>query len=128
MKEKINLSIAGIGVIIYSPFAARHITEGEDFLSSHFWEPEMVAKYVSSCQIAAFCTGSPGNYAIKLIDGVYPAADINNAKAKIRLGIEVRDQTLCVRDLYDLMEWKTECPAKQAISIQDGFYLLTVYW
>lgn len=127
MKQEINLSITGLGVIIYSPFATTAITEGEDFLTSHFWQPEKVAEHVNACQLSAFCTGSPGKFRLNLIDGIYPEDDIRNAIAKIRLGIEVRDQTLCFRDLYDLMEWTSACPSEQVISIPTGYYLLTVF-
>lgn len=101
--------------------------DGEDYLASNFWQPEKVAEHVNACQLSAFCTGSPGRFHLILTDGIYPEDVIRNAMAKIRLGIEVRDQTLCFRDLYDLMEWKSECPPDQVISIPNGFYLLTAY-
>ena len=45
---------------------------------------------------------------------------------KLRLGIKVRDGTVCLRDLYDLMEWSATCPARQRVRVRDGFYRLTV--
>jgi len=84
--QQINISIAGLGIIFYSPFAVTHISDGEDYLESHFWDPEMVAQHVMECQISAFGTGSPGEYQIRLIDGVRPDETINSAIAAIRLG------------------------------------------
>lgn len=127
LKQEINISITGLGVVLYSPFAVDQIKDGEDYLTSNFWHPEKVAEHVNACQLSAFCTGSPGKFRLNLTDGIYPENDINNAMAKIRLGIEVRDQTLCFRDLYDLMEWTPACPSEQVISMPNGFYLLTVF-
>lgn len=39
-----------------------------------------------------------------------------------RLRLEVRNRTLCVRDLYDLMRWSAECPATQVVQIPNGLY------
>lgn len=127
MDQQIDISIAGLGVIFYSPFAVAHIEDGTDYLASNFWEPTRVAEHVMGCQLSAFGTGSPGTFQIRLFDGKYPATEINDALAAIRLGIEVRDSTLCFRDLYDLMDWQAECPKGQTVSVPNGFYELTVF-
>ena len=49
------------------------------------------------------------------------------AEFKLRLGLHVRGSVICVRDLYDLMEWSAECPAAQQIPVADGWYRLTVF-
>ena len=40
MNHEINISIAGLGIIIYSPSAVSHIPLRADYLQSDFWEPE----------------------------------------------------------------------------------------
>lgn len=123
---QLNLEIAGLGFILYSPFAVAHIAEGEDYLRSHFWKPESVAEHVNACTLTAFCTGSPGKYQLCFVEGAASAEDETSATMKLRLGIEVRGGLICVRDLYDLLDWSAKCPAKQRIKLVDGFYRLTV--
>jgi hypothetical protein len=43
------------------------------------------------------------------------------------LGLEVHEGVICIRDLYDLMQWSAECPASQQLPMADGWYRLTVY-
>jgi hypothetical protein len=123
----IELEISGLGIIFYSPFAVAHIKKDEEYIDAHFWEPPDVAAHVNACSISAFGTGSPGVYILRLYDGQLNARDLEAAKASARLGIEVRDNTLCFRDLYDFIRWDPECPAGQIVSMPDGFYRITVY-
>lgn len=127
MKQDIHLEIAGLGLILYSPFAAAHIQPGQDYLSSHFMTPEDVAAHVTDCGLSAIGTGSPGSYLLRFSEGTYPSREISDAEVAIRLGIEVRDNTLCFRDLYDLLDWVPFCPADQCLELSDGFYLITAY-
>ena len=46
---------------------------------------------------------------------------------KLRLGIEVRDGGVFIRDLYDLMDWSLECSEQQCLRLANGWYLVTVY-
>ncbi len=123
---RIELDLAGLGVILYSPFAVAHIAEGIDYLGRHFERPEEVARHVMECRLTAFCTGSPGRFRLTFVPGEPDEAEIQAAKFKLRLGLEVRDGTVCVRDLYDLMDWTAECPEGQTLSVPDGFHRLTV--
>jgi hypothetical protein len=123
---KLHLDVAGLGIILYSPFAVAHIAEGDDYLQAQFWEPEAVAKHVMACGLTCFCTGSPGRYRLSFIQACPPDDVVNRATLKLRLGIEVRDSTVCVRDLYDLMDWSAECPEGQQVKLADGFYRITV--
>jgi hypothetical protein len=123
---QLTLEIAGLGFILYSPFAVAHIADGEDYLQTQFWEPEAVAEHVNACTLTAFCTGSPGRYNLSLVDRAASIEEENRATMKLRLGIEVRDGTMCVRDLYDLLDWSAKCPAEQQVPLRDGFYRLTV--
>ena len=127
MKYEVSIEISGLGIVFYSPFAVKHIKPGENFLEANFWDPEDVAKHVNDCFISAFCTGSPGSYILKIFDGEYPLYQIQKASVAIRLGIEVRDNLLVFRDLYDLMEWDDEYSESQAIKIPNGFYKITVF-
>jgi hypothetical protein len=127
MRSTIDLEIAGLGIVLYSPFAVGHIQKGQDYLEPHFWEPDDVARHINGCQISAFGTGSPGHYRLELYDGALDEKAFASAKARARLGIEVRDRTLCVRDLYDFIRWDPECPGPQTVSLENGFYRITVY-
>lgn len=127
MRAVIDLEIAGLGIILYSPFAAAHIHERQDYLSQQFWNPPDVARHVMDCGITTFGTGSPGRYRLFVYDGEIDEASAQAADRAIRLGIEVRDRRLCVRDLYDLMSWTGECPDGQQLTLADGFYRITAY-
>lgn len=127
MNRIIEVSIEGLGFIIYSPFAVAHIREGEDYLSNSFWKPDDVARHVRACTIAAFCTGTPGDFVLEVSDDPAGWAQINSTEFCISLGVEVRDQQMCIRDLYDLMEWSPNCPPDQRLSVENGFYRLGVH-
>lgn len=123
---ELNLEIAGLGFILYSPFTVTHIADGEDYLQAHFWDPDDVAEHVNACTLTAFCTGSPGRYRISFLNCAASAEEETGAAMKLRLGIEIRDGVLCVRDLYDLLDWSATCPTEQQVRLANGFYRLTV--
>ena len=127
MDATITLDIEGLGVVFYSPSAASHIGGGDNYLQAHFWKPEDVARHVNACQISAFRTGSPGRFLLRLYDGPIDAPGLAAAKKTGRLGIEVHDDRLCFRDLYDLMEWDPQCPPTQSVILGNGFYRITAY-
>jgi hypothetical protein len=127
MDTTVTLEIAGLGVIFYSPRAAGHIGRGEDYLETHFWQPEDVARHVTDCQISGFGTGSPGRFVLRIYDGPIDAAGLEAAAVKARLGIEVHDGVLCFRDLYDLMKWEPDCAESQCVHLPSGFYRITAY-
>jgi hypothetical protein len=121
------LDIRGLGLILYSPPAVTHIAEGSNYLQTYFWEPAEVARQVMECQLTAFGTRSPGRFRLRFADGPPDEAAVEAAKFKLRLGLQVRSGTICVRDLYDLMEWSSDCPASQQLAVSDGWYRLTLY-
>lgn len=124
--REIDLELRGLGVILYSPPAVAHIPDGSDYLREHFWEPDDVARHVMDCQLTAFCTGSPGSYRLRFFDGRPDESVVQAVAFKLRLGLQVVGGAICVRDLYDLMQWSAECPPEQQIAIPDGWYRLTV--
>ena len=127
MHKEINLEIAGLGIIFHSPFATSHIKNGDDYLESNFMNPEDVARHVNECSISAIGTGSPGNFIIRVFDSAYPENEIRNSMVAIRLGIEVRENLLIFRDLYEFMEWNSSFSENHSIKLDNGFYKITAY-
>jgi hypothetical protein len=125
--RQISLEIQGLGIILYSPFAVADILPGADYFGTNFQKPEDVARHVQDCRLTGFCTGSAGRFRLDLLLGEPDEAEVQAAAFKVRLGLEVRDRRVCVRDLYDLMEWSSDCPESQQVAIREGFYRLTVY-
>jgi hypothetical protein len=128
MRLELHPYIAGLGIIFYSPFAVAHINPGSDYLRTSFWNPADVARHVVNCEIACVCTGNPGDwYHIVAYDGNLDQVAMQSAKYAIRLGVEIRDQTLCFRDLNDFLNWNPQCPPEQQFTIDDGYYRVTAY-
>lgn len=125
--REIEVDISGLGFILYSPPAVHHIAKGSDYLQEHFWEPEDVARHVMDCQLTAFCTGTPGSFRLRFREGPLDQQALDKADFKLRLGLEVHEGKICVRDLYDLLDWVPKCPVSQQLPIADGWYRLTVY-
>lgn len=121
--HEIAVDISGLGFILYSPPAVSHIPEGSDYLEKHF----DVARHVMACQLTAFCTGTPGSFRLRFRDGPRDEQAVYAADFKLRLGLEVHEGVICIRDLYDLMQWFAECPESQQLPMADGWYRLTVY-
>ena len=125
--REMTVDISGLGFILYSPSAVTHIAEGSDYLEAHFWQPEDVARHVMDCQLTTFCTGTPGSFRLRFRDGARDEQAVDAADFRLRLGLEVHQGIVCVRDLYDLLQWSAECPASQQLPLADGWYRLTVY-
>jgi hypothetical protein len=125
-EKTIDLDISGFGLIFYSPFAAADIGEGEDYLESCFGNPSEVEKQALEGRIVGVSTSSPGLFLLSIQSG-YPPNDLLSAyQYKLRLGVEVRNEILCIRDLFDLMSWSAECPAGQTVMLENGFYHITL--
>jgi hypothetical protein len=127
LNKDMNLDIKGLGMIMYSDFAVLHITEGEDYFSKSYQTPQQVVRHIKDGSIVGFCTTSPGRYILKFRSGYPVESDLNSAEFKLRLGIEIRDGRICVRDLYDLMRWRKSCPDNQCIELENGFYHITLF-
>ena len=122
MVRTIKVNVAGLGLIFYSPFAVADIAVGDDYLSREFWDPDAVERQAMQGRLVGVALGTPGRFFLRLHDG-YPDADqLARHEFKLRLGLEVRDGVLCIRDLYDLMRWNPVCPPEQCIELADGFW------
>src|SRR5262249_10526469 len=120
--REIALNVAGLGMILYSPPAVALIPEGSDYLQEHFSQPADVARHVMACELTGFCTGSPGSFVVRFLDGPPAETDVQAADFKLRLGLWVRNGTICVRDEYDLLQWVPECSPKQPPYLPDGWH------
>ncbi|MDO8329884.1 MAG: hypothetical protein Q7T36_05365 [Fluviicoccus sp.] len=124
--QKFRLDVAGLGLIFYSPFSAAAIQEGEDYLERGFSDPDVVEKQALEGRLVGVSTGTPGRFYLEVFQGYPDDAELEKYAYRLRLGVEVRDRTLCVRDLYDLLKWQSKCPATQVIALTDGFYHVTL--
>jgi hypothetical protein len=122
-----NLCISGVGIIFYSPWGVAHIPAGANYLETSFMEATDVSRQVNSGQIAAFCTGTPGDFEVHFPSGSLDEEAVRTAEFKVRLALEVRDGCVCFRDLYELLVWNPEEPPDQQLEVANGFYRVTVY-
>lgn len=122
----VKLEISGVGIIFHSPKSTSHIEEGEDYLTSHYSTEEQVQSHIQEGSIVGFGTSSPGIYTIHFHDG-YPSEDaVRNSDFKLRLGLSCVGGMICVRDLYELLDWQTDCPRDQTVELDDGYYHVTL--
>ena len=125
-EKDIHLVIDGMGIVFYSPKTNQNILEGSNFFDEEYSKPEDVARHIKKGDVVGFCTGSSGEFIIKFREG-YPEENLlAEYPVSIRLGVDIQDETLCVIDLFWLMEWSSECPLEQTISIDSGYYHITV--
>ena len=126
MIKDIEMSIDGMGMAVYSDGCMSGVTEESDFFSSDFAEPSRMAEHIRKGDITGFCTGSGGDFTLKIREG-YPDKETDEAyPVSVRLGLEVRGGKVSFIDIYWLMEWSGTAPEEQQIELEDGFYHLTV--
>lgn len=121
-----ELEIAGLGIILYSPEHAQHLMAGEDYLASSYSSEEDVQRHIQAGTIVGFATGTPGRFHLSFLSGDPGEELLQNADFKLRLGLHCLGGMVCVRDLYDLMDWEPACPETQVIGLEDGYYRLTL--
>ena len=122
----INLIVDGMGIVFYSDGAVKNIKEGEDFFEKEYEDPNKVAEHIKKGDIVGFCTGSSGEYILKFRRG-YPSNEIDQEyPISIRLAIVIDGGRLCIKDLFALMDWNSECEKDQQIKIEDGIYHITL--
>lgn len=126
MLKRISIFIDGMGMVLYSPFAVKKIPVSDDFLTKELWNPADVKRHVESCQIIPFCTGSPGDYIIDCYEDLPSKDYLSKFKYILQLGIIVRNDTVCIRDLFDFTNWEPNCPEEQKIKITSGYYIMTI--
>lgn len=124
--KTITLEISGLGIILYSPYAVAHIKEGEDYLQAHYLDDKDVQRHIQAGGLVAFATTTPGTFIIKALMGYPDEATRRAYPLHLRLGILVKGRTVCIRDLYDLMDWSAECPPEQRLELEDGYYHITL--
>ena len=125
-EKDIHLMIDRMGIVFYSPETNQNIPEGCNFFEEDYSKPEDVAKHIKKGDVVGFCTGSSGNFTLKFREGQPEENLLEEYPVAIRLGIDIQDDKLCVIDLFWLMEWSTECPLEQMVSIVSGYYHITL--
>ncbi|MGA9998452.1 MAG: hypothetical protein WBP93_23765 [Pyrinomonadaceae bacterium] len=126
-EKTIRVQASGPGIILYSPYAVAHISEGEDYLTTHYMNEQEVQEHIQQGTLVGFGTGSPGDFIIHIRHGYPDEQTLQDADCKLRLGIHVQDHTVCIRDLFDLMDWTAECPPEQQFELEDGYYHITLH-
>lgn len=125
-EKDITLETEGMGIVMYSPKTVKGIPEGYDYLSNEYTIPSQVAEHLKKGDMVGFCTGSGGNYILKVREG-YPGNEINEQyPISIRLGIDIQDNKMCFIDLFWLMEWYDDCPVEQSVELENGYYHITL--
>lgn len=126
MSSTVRLEIDGMGIVFFSAKTMEYVEPGTDFLANEFDAPQQVAEHIKKGDITAFCTGSGGTFDLHFLTG-YPTPDIiEHFPISIRLGLDARGGTVQFCDLFWLMKWTTDFPQEQVISLEDGFYEITV--
>lgn len=123
--EPMRLDITGLGIIIYSPENARHIHVGEDYFSKNYQEERDVQRHIQAGSIVGFCTG-PGSFILQFREGYPKDEDLERCEFTYRLGLRCVGGEVCIRDLYDLMDWDPECPRDQRLELPSGIYHVTL--
>lgn len=121
----LQLNISGLGIILYSPGAALHIKEREDYLSTNYTTATAVQGHIQAGTIVGFGTGTPGTFQLDFYDGSPANGELDAAEFRLRLGIKT-DGTIVCRDLYDLMSWSKSPPRGREVSVAAGLYRLTL--
>ena len=120
------LDITGLGIVMHSPSTAAHIKEGENCLRAHYMDGTQVERHIQAGVIVGFNTGSSGLYIIEFFTGYPDAATLDAHERKLRLAVEVADQMLYIRDLYDLIDWTPDVPENQIVELENGIYHITL--
>lgn len=126
MNKEICLNIEGLGIIMYSDFAVAHIEERTDYFSQNYNTSKQVIEHIYNGTIVGFCTSSSGKFILKLKKEEPKKEELCLFEFKIKLGIEVRDERICIRDLYDLIDWKNESSKNNIVEMENGFYKIYI--
>lgn len=122
----IDLDVTGLGIIFYSKEGIPPISEEEDYLESSYTTVSDVLDHIYQGSLVSFCTGSPGAFTLNVVFSQPDEKLLEISDYRLRLWLNVKGGSVCFRDLYDLMEWDSECPDGQMIKVEDGYYQVTV--
>jgi hypothetical protein len=126
MASRIHLMISGLGIIMYSPPAVRHIPKGADYLESDYGDPKAVQRHIQAGSLVGFGTSSPGDFHLDLHEAAPPDAVIDASEFKLRLGIKVEENLVCFKDLYALLAWNPKVPSGHTHKLPNGYYRITL--
>lgn len=122
----LNLELVGLGIIYYSPQHAAHIPPHSDYLEIAYTNAPDVQRHIQAGTIVGFATASPGTFILEIKQGPPPRGRVFQARYKLRQGLRCIGETVCFRDLYDLMDWDPQCPNGQSVAMEDGIYRVTL--
>ena len=125
-EKDIELSIDGMGIVFYSPETTKNIPEGIDFFRNEFSNPDDVASHLKKGDVVGFCTGTGGDFLLKYREGYPDKNTLKEYPVCARLGIDIKDNKLCMVDLFWLMEWSSDCPEEQILGVEPGYYHITL--
>jgi hypothetical protein len=124
--REMTLEISGLGIVFHSPQAASHIAEGEQYLESNYTTEKQVQSHIQKGSIVGFGTGTPGTFILRFHTGYPDEAFLQGSDFKLRLGLDCRGGRVCFRDLYELMDWRADCPPERTLELEDGCYHVTL--
>lgn len=123
-EQDINIYISGMGIVFHSGGILKEVKEGQNFFQTDFNQPEQVVAHIKKGDIVGFCTGSGGDYTLKFREG-YPDSDIvKRYPMGARLAIIIDDGKLYIKDLFELMDWSSDC--ENILELENGVYHITL--
>lgn len=125
-EKDMEITIDGMGLVLYSSEVMAHVSEGENFFEKEFSTPQKVAEHIGKGDIVGFSTGTGGDFNIKIREGYPDSTLAGQFPISIRLAIEVKGNKLSIIDLFWLMDWCDDVPKEQQVSVKEGIYHLTV--
>ncbi|MEQ9324255.1 MAG: hypothetical protein RIF41_34145 [Polyangiaceae bacterium] len=120
----VELTGPGLQIIMYSPFAVGEMEEDGDY-AARLPDGRDLVDHMNECRVVAIGTRWPQRHYWLHFSSSMDHAVIARASDHALLGVEVREQQLCIRGGDDLFKWKTRCPDEQLVTIEDGFYMVT---
>jgi hypothetical protein len=124
--DPLELTIAGPGILFYSPAMLPPIRPRSNYLRSNYLTVEQVQAHIQMGTLIGFSTGSSGRFFLEFYSGYPLEAELEGHPFKLRLGLHCKGGVVCFRDLYDLAVWQPQCPDSQVRRLPDGLYHVTV--
>jgi hypothetical protein len=124
--KTIEMDIKGLGIIFYSEDSVKHIKQGDNYLKNNYWDDIDVLEHIFDGSIVGFCTGSPGQYILEVTICSKEELCISGYDYVMKLGIQVSQNKIYFKDLYDLMDWDNDCADEYTFKIENGFYEVNI--